>query len=342
MSSTLSDAFRAVPVHIHQNVNLDFESAREVPDSHTWQDVDDYPSVDAAAVGGVPVVDLNDPNAMKLVSDACEKWGLFQVVNHGVPVSLLQDFDAQLKRLFSLPTERKLKAVRLPDDVSGYGLVRISSFFPKIMWYEGFTIVGSPVEHARQLWPEDHTQDERLAGRILWLALGGLGITKPDLEWAGPNGEFEEANAGLQLNSYPVCPDPKKTMGLANHTDSTIITVVYQNNESGLQLLKDGSWVMVPALDGALVVNVGDLLHILSNGKYPSVFHRAIVHQTRYRLSAAYLFGPPPNIHVAPLEKLIDHNNPPLYKSLTWNEYLETKTKHFNKTLGKLRIASTT
>ncbi|KAK9106754.1 hypothetical protein Syun_022765 [Stephania yunnanensis] len=55
-------------------------------------------------------------------------------------------------------TERKLKVVRLPDDVLGYDLVRISSFFPKLMWYEGLTIVGFPIEHARQLWPDGHTQ----------------------------------------------------------------------------------------------------------------------------------------------------------------------------------------
>ncbi|KAK9149783.1 hypothetical protein Scep_008540 [Stephania cephalantha] len=355
MPSRLSDAFREVPVHLRNKDHLDFESIREVPDSHTWQDVDDYPSVDTAAVGGVPVVDLNDPNAMKLVRHACETWGVFQIVNHGIPMTLLQELEAQGRRLFSLPAEHKLKAARLPDGISGYGLARISSFFPKLMWSEGFTIVGSPVEHARQLWPDDYTQFcdvieeyvkemKGLAGKLMWLVLGGLGITKPDLKWAGPKGDFKEASAGLQLNSYPACPDPNRTMGLAAHTDSTLLTILYQNNTSGLQVLKDGStgWITVPPLPEALVVNVGDLLHILSNGKYPSVFHRAVVHQTRHRLSAAYLYGPPPNTQVGPLEKLVDLNNPPLYKSVTWNEYLETKAKHFNKALGTLRITSTT
>ena len=34
------------------------------------------------------------------------------------------------------------------------GSARISSFFPKLMWSEGFSIMGSPVEHASQLWPK--------------------------------------------------------------------------------------------------------------------------------------------------------------------------------------------
>ncbi|KAK9118318.1 hypothetical protein Scep_016411 [Stephania cephalantha] len=158
MSSTLSDAFQEVPVHIRYN---DLESIPEAHDSFIWQDIDvnDYPSVDEATVGGVPVVDLNDPNAMKLllVSHECEMWGVFQVVNHGVPMSSLQNIEAQVRRLFCLPSEHKLKVARLSVSIFGYGRVPMSSFFPKLM-SEGFTIVDSPVEHTRQLWPYDYTQ----------------------------------------------------------------------------------------------------------------------------------------------------------------------------------------
>ncbi|KAK9118320.1 hypothetical protein Scep_016413 [Stephania cephalantha] len=86
--SLLQGPIFEVPVHIRHN---DLESIREVHDSFIWQDidVDDYPSVDAATVGGVPVVDLNNPNAMKLMNHVCETWGVFQVVNHGVPLSSL-------------------------------------------------------------------------------------------------------------------------------------------------------------------------------------------------------------------------------------------------------------
>ncbi|KAK9118309.1 hypothetical protein Scep_016402 [Stephania cephalantha] len=114
-------------------------------------DVDDYPSVDAATVRGVPVVDLNDPNAMKLVSHACETWGVFQVVNLGVPGSSLQNIKAQVRSLFCLPSKHKLKVTRLPGSFFGYGRVPMASFFPKLMRSEGFTIIDSSVEHARQL-----------------------------------------------------------------------------------------------------------------------------------------------------------------------------------------------
>lgn len=178
------------------------------------------------------------------------------------------------------------------------------------------------------------------AEKLMWLMLGSLGIAKEDIYWASnkPN-EFPEAFNVLQLNSYPACPDPDRAMGLAAHTDSTLFTILYQNNTSGLQVMREGiGWITVPPLSGALIINVGDLLHILSNGLFPSVLHRAIVNRARERLSVAYLYGPPSSVKISPLSKLIDPTHPPLYRSVTWSEYLGTKAKHFNKALSSVRL----
>ncbi|OUZ99654.1 Oxoglutarate/iron-dependent dioxygenase [Macleaya cordata] len=353
MPSRLAEAFRDHPVDLHQN-HLDFNSAREVPDSYAWPPLGDETLGDYKyGVESVPIIDLSDPvNSVKeQMGRACETWGVFQITNHGIPMSLLEKVQAEGRRLFSLPAQQKLKAARSPDGISGYGVARISSFFPKLMWSEGFTIVGSPAEHARQLWPQDYSkfcevmeeyekEMKVLAGRLTLLMLGSLGITKEDIKWAGPRGEFKDACAALQLNSYPACPDPKRAMGLAAHTDSTLLTVLYQNSTSGLQVLRGGKWITVPPITGALVVNVGDLLHILSNGRYTSVLHRAVVNRTYHRLSVAYLYGPPMNVQISPLSKLVNPRNPPLYRPVTWSEYLGTKAKHFNKALSSVRLCA--
>lgn len=184
---------------------------------------------------------------------------------------------------------------------------------------------------------EDYEKElQKLAGRLMWLILESLGISQEDVEWAGPN---KEAGAAIQLNSYPACPDPDRAMGLAAHTDSTLLTILYQNNTSGLQVARDGfGWVTVPPVPGALVVNIGDLLHILSNGSYPSVLHRAVVNRMQHRLSVAYLYGPPSSVQISPLSKLVDPTNPPLYRPVTWTEYLGTKAKHFNEALSSVRL----
>ncbi|KAI5594052.1 hypothetical protein POPTR_003G057400v4 [Populus trichocarpa] len=354
-SRSLTDAFRSHPVHLHQK-HLDFSSLQEIPDSHKWTQLDDieqqHPSVESFITESVPVIDLLDPNVLQNIGNACKTWGVLQVTNHGIPISLLESVEGVSRSLFSLPVQQKLKAARSPDGVSGYGVARISSFFSKLMWSEGFTIVGSPLEHFRQLWPQDYTkfcdvieehekEMQKLARRLTWLMLGSLGITKKDLNWAGPKGESKEGGAALQLNSYPACPDPDLAMGLAAHTDSTLLTILYQNNTSGLQVLKEGiGWVTVPPIPGGLVVNVGDLLHILSNGLYPSVLHRAVVNRTKHRLSIAYLYGPPSSVQISPIQKLVGPNHPPLYRPITWNEYLVAKAKHFNKALSSVRICA--
>ncbi|KAE8696097.1 Gibberellin 3-beta-dioxygenase 1 [Hibiscus syriacus] len=348
MPSRLSDAFRPHPIH-------DFTSLRELPDSYAWNQRDDggYPSAagEAFATESVPVVDLDDPNALQSIGHACRTWGVFQVTNHGIPTSLLDMVECTCRTLFSLPLHQKLKAARSPDGVSGYGFARISSFFSKLMWSEGFTVVGPPDEHFRQLWPHGYSNHcdvikeyneemKKLAGTLMRLMLGSLGIVaKQDIKWAGPKGDFKEASAALQLNHYPACPDPDRAMGLAAHTDSTLLTILFQNNTSGLQVFKEGvGWVTVPPVPGRLVINVGDLMHILSNGSYDSILHRAMVNRTRHRLSLAYLYGPPSSVEISPHPKLVGPNHPPLYRPVTWNEYLHTKAKHFNEALSSVRV----
>lgn len=134
----------------------DLSSVKELPDSYTWNQLDeDYPLITNESL---PVIDLQDPNAINLVGHACRTWGAFQIINHGVPTSLFHDVEGISKNLFSLPAQQKQKVARSPDSLSGYGLARISPFFSKLMWYEGFTIAGgSLVEHFRQLWPRDYT-----------------------------------------------------------------------------------------------------------------------------------------------------------------------------------------
>nr|XP_043637000.1 gibberellin 3-beta-dioxygenase 1-like [Erigeron canadensis] len=337
---------------------LDLSSMKELPDSYAWSLMDDnnhgYKSSSTNCISDepVPLINLKDPNAIKHIGHACKTWGVFQVINHDIPTAVLDDMEASGRKLFALPVQQKLKAARTPDGVSGYGVARISSFFPKLMWSEGFTIIGSPYEHAQNLWPQDYKnfcdvieeykkEMNKLANRLMWLIVGSLGITKGDIKWAGPAGDLKEACPALQLNSYPACPDPDRAMGLAAHTDSTLLTILHQSNTSGLQVQRDGiGWVTVPPMQGALVVNVGDLLHILSNGLYSSVLHRAMVNKTHHRLSVAYLYGPPSNVPISPLSKLVDNVHPPLYRPVTWSEYLGTKAKHFNKALSFVRLCA--
>ncbi|RRT31783.1 hypothetical protein B296_00053982 [Ensete ventricosum] len=132
---------------------------------------------------------------------------------------------------------------------------------------------------------------------------------------------------------------------MAAHTDSTLLTLLFQSNTSGLQVLqvvgdngrdRTARWVTVPPMPGALIVNVGDLFQILSNGRYRSVVHRAVVNRTSHRLSVAYMCGPPADSKVEPIGKLVGPGCGPVYRPVTWPEYLSVKGKLFDKALASV------
>ncbi|KAK9118311.1 hypothetical protein Scep_016404 [Stephania cephalantha] len=103
---------------------------------------------------------------------------------------------------------------------------------------------------------------------------------------------------------------------------------------TSLQVLKDDvGWVPVSPVSGALVVNIGDFLHILSKSWFHSVLHRVVVNRTHYRYSVAFFYMPPLESKISPLSL-----DPPRYRIITKKDYLDLKAKHFNDTLTLIRI----
>ncbi|KAL5572722.1 hypothetical protein UlMin_022319 [Ulmus minor] len=344
LKNSISETFKT---HNHSNlIFLDFNSISQLPESHAWTPESD--SADPFLDDSVPVIDPFDPNALSHIRHACENWGVFQVTNHGIQSQLLSEVEHQSRRLFSLPADQKLRAARSLDaGIKGYGMSTLSPHFEKQMWSESFSIIGSPEEHAAKLWPDDHAkfcnvmeeyqrEMDGLSQKLMNLILGSLGLTLKDMEWAGSN----TYKPLLQLNSYPVCPDPDRAMGLGPHTDSSFITLLYQSkNTNGLEVYKEGiGWVKVHPIANALVVIVADMTHILTNGRVKSVLHRATVNKTRHRISAAYVHGPPENMKISPLMKLVDHDHSPLYPPMTWSEFLSVKKAHYNNHFEFIKI----
>ncbi|RDX96270.1 Gibberellin 3-beta-dioxygenase 1, partial [Mucuna pruriens] len=281
--------------------------------------------VEAPASGYVPLIDLSDPNAKSLIREACEKWGAFQVINHGVPLNLLNEAEVEAFRLFGLPIQQKLCARRLPEGITGYGMPRIASYFPQLLWSEGFIMMRSP---------ECQKEMKIMTERVMQLILESVGLNPEDVEWLKPKDKegCNKTEAIYSLNSYPICPEPDRAMGLCPHTDTSLVTVVYQSNCTGLQFLRDGiGWIPVQPIPGALVVNLGDLMHIFSNGLFKNVVHRAVVNNTQHRISFAYVYGPPSDVKIS--SPLSDNDHPPLYSPITWKEYTKLKSIHHNNAL---------
>ncbi|KAI3738026.1 hypothetical protein L2E82_28044 [Cichorium intybus] len=343
--STLSQAYRDDTITSRHIIPLDFDSIDGVPESHLWspseephQNIQTQDPQDSL----IPVIDLSDPRAMDLIGQACETWGMFQIINHGVPLELVKEAESEARRLFALTTQKKRKVLRSPGEATGYGLPRISPFFPKCMWHEGFTIMGSCVDDAKVLWPHDYqrfcdtmdgyqNQMKLLAHKLVLLILHRLDVTTEEMNWATST---HDSQGALQLNSYPSCPNPSRTVGLAPHTDSLLLTILHQSGTNGLEIFVEGlGWRLVCPIDGAFVVNVGDLLHIFSNAKFPVVYHRAMVNHSMHRISAAYFHGPSVESMLAP-----SSSSRPCFRSLSVKEYISLKARHNDKALSLIRI----
>ncbi|CAO2189552.1 unnamed protein product [Urochloa humidicola] len=93
-----------------------------------------------------------------------------------------------------------------------------------------------------------------------------------------------EQEQHMAVNFYPPCPSPELTYGLPAHTDPNALTILLMDQDvAGLQVQHAGKWVAVNPQPGALIINIGDQLQVLSNGQYRSVWHRAVVNSERER-----------------------------------------------------------
>ncbi|XP_068641463.1 2-oxoglutarate-dependent dioxygenase 19-like isoform X2 [Aristolochia californica] len=125
-------------------------------------------------------------------------------------------------------------------------------------------------------------------------------------------------------NFYPRCPQPQLAMGMPPHSDHGLLTVLIENNVGGLQVLHDGKWVQVQSIPNSFLVNIGDHLEILSNGRYKSVLHRAVVNSENTRISIAMAHGPSLETFVGPAPELVDdESHPAAYREMKYRDYLE-------------------
>ncbi|CAM6017606.1 unnamed protein product [Sphagnum balticum] len=276
------------------------------------------------------------------MASACREWGMFQIINHGVSQAVIDRCRASAASVFALPIQEKMKAKRLGDgSFHGYGSgsAVMKSDYPDI-WSEAFFVMESPLPgdssyYATKIWgPDGNTefrdalQDYLTAMRKLMvqlmeaLMIQGLGLNPEFVR------EYAECQLGLRLNFYKPCPEPAKHVGLPRHTDGTLMTILHQVDVGGLQVEKDGQWISVKPRADAFCVNIGDYGQILSNGLYKSAMHVAVVNESKTRLTLATGLFPASSLVVRPAPELIDDEHPPLFKSITADDFKMVKNKH--------------
>lgn len=280
----------------------------------------------------LPLLDLREFNGgtpasrarfVTRLRETAHRVGFFYLQGHGLGANEVAGLFASGREFFALPRERKL-ALRMANSphfrgYTGYG-EEITRGAPD--WREQLDIgaerallPGSVEQAWRRLqgpnqWPAELPElktrllawQEQMGGvaRSLLRALA-LALQQPERSFEAL---FEpEPVQHLKLIRYPGRAPGQGQQGVGAHKDSGCLTLLQQDRQGGLQVQFGGGWIEVPPLPGSLVVNLGEVLEMLSGGYLRATLHRVVSPPSGFeRLSVAYFHGPHLDAHLLPLQ----------------------------------------
>jgi isopenicillin N synthase-like dioxygenase len=266
----------------------------------------------------VPVIDLGGAVGMRNpetiarvagdIGQACRDWGLFQIVNHGIDLGYLSDVWRVACEFFALSISSKRALERSSDNPWGYFDWELTKNIRDKK--ENFDI-GPEVEVGA-------VSKAPFFGTIPWPA------EKSAFE-AVIRANFNSSYTSfLRLNYYSV-EDPLADLpavqregadlGVHGHFDVGAVTILIQDQVGGLQVFKDGMWYGVKPVEGAFVINIGDMAQVWSNDEYRPASHPVVAMDRVDRYSIPFFFNPSYDTLVEPLGNAVA---PRQYTGVHW------------------------
>ncbi|CAI9095664.1 OLC1v1031659C1 [Oldenlandia corymbosa var. corymbosa] len=278
----------------------------------------------------VPLIDLSllsqDSHSrdivIKQIQQGCQNSGIFQVIHHGIPKSVIDEALEVNRSFFDMP--EAMKKDLLDNGAAGdlfcpVKLINFASGAPgnnQLLQRDLLRLHANPLEEVVEFWPKNPADYKEKMGRytkkVRKLGSEMFEAIMESLNLSAKNylkEDFENGFHALVANCYRSNPNSSNIkIGAPAHSDHSIITILLQSSP-GLQILDmaDGIWKSDPEIEGSLQVFVGDHLEVLSNGIYKSVMHRAIPISTKEdRISIASFHSFGMDMIVEPAQELID------------------------------------
>ncbi|MED6223334.1 hypothetical protein PIB30_073026 [Stylosanthes scabra] len=281
----------------------------------------------------IPIIDMSNNNNCDVedaICDAAERWGFFQVINHGVPIQVLESVKDATYRFYELAAEEKVKYTK--ENSASKNVRYGSSFSPDaekaLEWKDYLSLFYVSDDEAIATWPhacrdealEYMKKSEALIKRLLNILMKRLNVSEID--------ETKEAllmgSRRINLNYYPVCPNHDLTVAIGRHSDVSTLTILLQDQTGGLFVRTEDrrGWIHVSPIPGALVINIGDALQIMSNGRYKSIEHRVTANGSKTRVSVPIFVNPRPSDVIGPFVEVLANGEKAKYKSVLYSDYV--------------------
>jgi isopenicillin N synthase-like dioxygenase len=283
------------------------------------------------------------------LGESFETYGFAIISDHGIPAELIAEAEAKAKEFFALPEEVK-KKYALPGGGGARGYTPFGietakghkAHDLKEFWHVGREL---PAGHrfadlmAPNVWPE-----EVPSFRTTFLTLfetfdrTGLKVLSAIARYLGLDPDYFEdtvrdGNSVLRLLHYPPQAEPTgEHIRAGAHEDINTITLLLGAEEAGLELLtRDGRWIPVSPKPGELVINIGDMLQRLTNGKLRSTSHRVINptpdRASRARYSMPFFLHFRPDFMIEALPGTVAAGEEPKWPPITAHEFLQERLR---------------
>lgn len=279
----------------------------------------------------IPTVDLGSPSGDDALVAALSTYGFVELMNHDIDTARLAEHRRVCDLFFDLPPNVKVRYEH-PDPLANRGYrARGSEALAYSLGedspadiFESFNAGRDPGPHRSRLqqptpWPDDDVPGFREATLSLldaFTALAhhldtilGSALGLPDLAAMCTVGPDMLASIDYRPGTDGTEPSLEGQMRMGAHTDYTSYTLLAADPVRGLQIVApDGSWVDVIPGSGNLLMNVGDLLAIWTNDRWPSTLHRVIplrLGSAPLRRTAAFFHYPDLDVVVEPLASFV-------------------------------------
>ena len=319
------------------------------------------PTVDITAYvrGGTPD---ERADVARRIDDACRAVGFIQITGHGVPDAVVDGLADAMDRFFALGLDAK-KAYRTPPEVNrGYSPPKSESLSLSLGveqasrmndFFEAFNVGATAADYphapdlpqpdyADNVWPKVDGFEAQVQAYFAEAARVARTMTRIFADALGLPADFFATRTDhsldvMRMNNYALPPGTDVTLdgdlvGMGEHTDFGIVTILWADQVRGLQVLgADGSWNDVQPADGALLINLGDITARLTNERWLSTLHRVkppVIDGTiERRRSAAFFHDGNVDTVISTLPSCIEAEHPDLYEPITIAEHIAAKLR---------------